>query len=252
MPESIHSDLGTQLTAVAGEAKEWEGFKEEAERRGIKWTFSPAACPWRNGQAERAIGLAKGHLKNAIEGYELLSFAALETVLLEVASLINKRPLTVRVYEDGEYFPVAQADLLLGRMSGYQGTREEGEEVPLGVQVARVDALVRQWWNRWQQAAFELFAPRKRWMKQHRNMEEGDIVLLKGEPKLGSPSYRLGKVVRVSPDEDGVVRTATVALRDRRRRGQQLAVREVPMAAQRLAVLLPLGEEWQGGLANPQ
>ena len=238
------------MMAAAGDSGEWEKFSPEVGKAGVQWSFSPPACPWRNGQAERAIGLAKRQLKAQVDAYELLPFSQLETVLLEVAHLINQRPLTVRMYEDGEYFPVAPADLLLGRACGYRGTSEG--EAPMVEKLEKVSALVKAWWDRWQKAAFELFSPRKKWTRQQRNLEVGDVVLLRGDTKLGRPHYKLARVKQVLPDDDNVVRTVVIALKDGRRRGTGPALREVPMAVQRLAVLLPAGEEWKEGLVEPQ
>ena len=96
----MHSDQGSQLVATAGEAKEWEGLAREVRDLGITWSFSPVACPWRNGQAERAIGLAKATLKRQLASYELLDYAELETALIRVAAILNQRPLAVRLYSD--------------------------------------------------------------------------------------------------------------------------------------------------------
>ena len=78
------------------------------------------------------------------------------------------------------------------------------------------------------------------------------MVLLRGDAKLGRPHYKLARITKVLPDDDNVVRTVMIALKDGRRRGARPALREVPMAVQRLAVLLPAGEEWKEGLVEPQ
>ena len=77
----------------------------------------------------------------------------------------------------------------------------------------------------------------------------GDVVLLLSAGKLGPGTYRLAIVRRVLPDEEGVVRSVILGVPSRRRRGQQVQVDEMRMAVQRLAVLLPVEERWQGGLA---
>ena len=124
--------------------------------------------------------------------------------------------------------------------------------LPLSKKVERITAFVNLWWLKWQEAAFIMFTPRHKWRVDRRNVREGDVVLLLGEGKLAGKSYRLARVVAVKPDEDNVVRTATISLRDRRRRGQAVTTREIAMAVQRLAVLLPVEEQWQGELVGPQ
>ena len=154
---------------------------------------------------------------------------------------------------DDEVFPVAPADLLLGRMSGYRGTREADHGcTTMANQVEKLSRFVSAWWARWQGTAFNLFTPRRKWRQVARNVAVGDVVLLKAESKLGPGTYRLAVVSGVKPDEDGLVRTATIILRDRRKRGARLETRQLPMAVQRLAVLLPVEERWKGGLLEPE
>ena len=81
-------------------------------------------------------------------------------------------------------------------------------------------------------------------------MEEGDVVLLRSEGKLGPGVFRLALVERVHPDEDGVVRTVSLTMRDRRRRAGPPQTISTKMAVQRLVVLLPVGERWQGAVSG--
>ena len=109
--------------------------------------------------------------------------------------------------------------------------------------------MVGQWWEKWQTAAFELFTPRRKWRQERRPLAAGDVVLLRGNSKLGPDTYKLAMIKRPLPDSEGVVRSAMVAIPSRRRRGAQ-GMEEIRMATQRLAVLLPVEERWQGGLAE--
>ena len=230
--------------AASKEVKEWEGFAEEVAKLGIEWSFSPVACPWRNGQAERAVGLAKSCLKKQVDSFQLLTYPELETALIRVAAVVNQRPLNARLYADqDDFFPVAPADLLHGRMAGYAGTQWDGQQVgDLGVRLERVNKLVQLWWQHWQEVAFELFVPRQKWKRQVRELQVGDVVLLKGEKRIGPGEYRLARVSQLHPDSEGVVRTVTVAVKARRRR-KSLHTEKIRMAVQRLCVLLPLEEQ---------
>ena len=114
------------------------------------------------------------------------------------------------------------------------------------------------WWLQWQRDAFQMFCPRRTWKTTHRNIEIGDIVLLKYDKHLGKDKYRLAKVLEVHPDNHGHVRTVTIGIRDlRKARSEQPQQATAPqtqmtVAVQRLVVLLPVNETWPGGLANNQ
>ena len=165
--------------------------------------------------------------------------------------MVNQRPLSVRLYSEDDFYAITPSDLLLGRMSGYRGTKPEGvHEVQLGPRMEKIEAFVTQWWQYWEQAAFSLFTPRAKWKLESRAVREGDIVLLKSEKKLGAGTYRLAKVTRVHPDEEGVIRTVTLAMPSRRRQ-RRPQLEEFGMAVQRLSVLLPQEEKWKGEVIDP-
>ena len=68
----------------------------ELGRRGSKWIFTPKACPWRNGQLERCIGLAKTTLARLLKEYSDIDYHQLKGVFARTASILNERPLAVR------------------------------------------------------------------------------------------------------------------------------------------------------------
>ena len=247
-PAAVVSDRGSQLMAAGRELKEWEEMTQEIKKAGTVWKFVPTACAWRVGQAERAVALAKHTLQHLVNKHVTLDFVELESTLMHVAELINQRPLAVRQYNDLEYHPVSPSDLLLGRIYGYRPGIAQTEppaesSMELGKSLERVEELVTLWWERWTDAAFPLFCPRTKWVKEKRNMVAGDIVLLKNERKLGKGEYRLGKVMSVLPDPDGVVRTVMLGLRKRRGQAKEgrleckQGLEVIPMAVQRLVVL---------------
>ena len=76
----------------------------------------------------------------------------------------------------------------------------------------------------------------------------GDIVILRGDAKLGREPFRLAKVLECHPDEQGITRTVSILLRNRRRArpGPGEVMR---MAVQRLSILLPVEEQWEAGVS---
>ena len=105
-------------------------------------------------------------------------------------------------------------------------------------------------------SGFSLLCPRTKWTKAKRTLAVGDIVMLKNEKKLGAAEYRLGKVLGVKQDEDGLVRTVELGIR-RRRGGQrepklkcQQGLDRITMAVQRLVVLQAVKEQWKDGFVK--
>ena len=257
----VISDHGTQLVAAGGDIN-WAEIQFNTASKGTVWQFTPNGCPWRNGLAERSIGIAKKTLLTLINKHQTLNFAELETVYIRVASIMNHRPLTVRIYNEDDYTPISPSDLLLGRTSNLEHkvvtvwTGPHPDNINLEQKQTEITQMVDTWWKIWQRDSFSLFCPRRKWTTQERNLQIGDIVLLQYEEQVGKDKFRLGKITQVHPDKHNIVRTVTVSLRDlkkTRREGRNEA--KVPQTTivvgiQRLVVLLPVEEIWAKGLSS--
>ena len=73
----------------------------------------------------------------------------------------------------------------------------------------RVQYLIEQFWSRWKREYLAQVALRQKWHGVHRNILEGDIVLVK-DIDLPRNQWPLGRIVRANPDDDGLVRRVKV------------------------------------------
>ena len=247
---------------AAADEISWAEVQHSTASKGSIWEFTPKGCPWRNGTAERSIGIAKNLLQQLINKHQTLNVVEAETVFIKVAAIMNQRPLTARVYNDEDFIPISPSDLLLGRSAGLE-TRlttvwadQENNLSNLNQKHQEIDNVVNKWWEAWQRDAFPLFCPRKKWTVEHRNLAVGDIVLLKYEQQLGKDKYRVAKVVSIHPDVHNKVRTVTIALRNLKKSRKEGPTQfrapqiEMTVGVQRLVVLLPVEEIWHQGLAQ--
>ena len=103
-PNKIYSDGGSQLVGASSELKavysnlDCENIKSCGSSVNLEWVFSPGDTPWYNGCCEALI-------------------KSVNTILYEVASLINERPIGRKPNQadDGSY--LCPNDVLLGRSS---------------------------------------------------------------------------------------------------------------------------------------
>ena len=95
---------------------------------------------------------------------------------------------------------------------------------------------------------FSSLVPMQKWFFTRKNMKVGDVVLIQYEDKSKSGTFRLGVIIAVEEDRDGLVRTVTVQyslladlpVQDRLLyRGVKKKLR-VPV--QRLVLILPVEE----------
>ena len=88
--------------------------RDHLTNAGVDWQFIPERAPWYGGWWERLIGITKRTLKKIL-GRALVDLETLQTVVTEVESILNDRPLTYvsSSLEDPE--PLTPAHLISGR-----------------------------------------------------------------------------------------------------------------------------------------
>ena len=121
-PKFMLSDNGTQLVGAARELREmlqgWDiqKLRDLCAENGMVWQFITPAAPHQNGCTESLVKSCKYALKKAI-GEQILSPFELYTCLMELAKLVNQRPIgrIPNDPDDGSY--LCPNDMLLGRSS---------------------------------------------------------------------------------------------------------------------------------------
>ena len=223
-PALAVSDHGSQLVAASKDMATWGIVVEATSKAGTRWKFTEKGCAWRNGLAERAIGMVKQSILHFPTEIGNLNVMQLETALLRLAMIINRRPIAVRNFAEDDYHAITPADLLLGRATGRLQHRLQDKLIEQQFDVVdtisttrgKIESIVEAWWAQWLSRAFSLLLPRRKWMSQHRNVSVNDVVLLRYDSKYGPDRYRLARVVESYPDCSGNVRSVKVAVRDKR------------------------------------
>ena len=209
-PAQFLSDNGTQFVGAERELCEMvRGWSERelkdfcAEKR-VVWKFVTPGAPHQNGCAEAMVKSCKFALKRAI-GEQELTPLELYTCFLEVANLVNERPIG-RVGndpDDGGY--LCPNDLLLGRSSSkvphgpFRETRNPRHRVEF------VQRIIDSFWKRWAQDVLPLLVPCRKWNCERRNVRVGDIAMM-AEANAIRGHWTIARVIQVYPGADGKVR----------------------------------------------
>ena len=259
-PTTVFTDHGPQILAHAGAGQDLSlrEVAEEAGKRGTEWIFAPKACSWRNGQAEVCIRLARHTLSHLLASADPLDFHSLDATFLEVAAIMNRRPIAVRYASADDWHAISPSDVLLGRAHWRRPDLSDLPHLPQDLAIQRAlshqQEVVAAWREQWLAQALPEMIPRTAWKQEHRSAKVGDIGHIIYKSSLGKSAYRLCKIVTVSPDSHGVVRTCTVAFRPRHRaeKGQRYLAKEplqMQIGVQRFAVLLPLELQTDGAFS---
>ncbi|XP_033112733.1 uncharacterized protein LOC117113494 [Anneissia japonica] len=226
-PNEIFSDCGSQRVAAK------ESIKGFGVRHGVEWTFSTPDAPWQNGLTESLIRRVKKSLFHVI-GEQVLSYEELQTVLYEIANLMNERPIGKHPTSPESY--LCPNNLLLGCSSVRPPS---GPWCKLGNNAQRlrfVQRLTDQFWQKWTQDYFLTLTVRKKWHVEHRKLKKGDVVVK--EENVNRGQWRLGRVSEVYPDSRGLVRSVELKTTSESGRSSQ-----VKRAVQRLILLIPVEQQ---------
>jgi hypothetical protein len=206
-PSRIQSDPGDQLLAAAKELGKWDFRKvtEWATGQRIEWHVIPVASQHFNGVAESMIRVTKVQLTALLKDRRCTK-GELDTVLSEVAYIVNSRPLMVKAGEDPwAGGPITPLHLLGGRATiGIPSVQCE-DKPSLTKRLRFLESLKEEFWNKWFLQVFPKLIPCQKWRTKFRDVQVGDIVLVK-EASLVQKSYMLARVKEVKAGEDGHIR----------------------------------------------
>ena len=216
-PKKVFSDNGTNFKGAESilrkelsrlnQSKMDEYFKQT----GIKWNFNPPAASHMGGAWERMIRSIRRILDILLKS-QVVTDDVLHTLLLEVESILNSRPLCPITLDPHGNEPLTPNHLLLMRQSCND---------PPGVFESRdcygrrrwrqVQYLADSFWKRWRREYLPTIALRQKWPDKERNFQNGDLVLVVDD---GVPrgKWRMGQVISTFPDPNGVVRQVEVKI----------------------------------------
>ncbi|XP_062703824.1 uncharacterized protein LOC134286256 [Aedes albopictus] len=184
-----------------------------AEDDGIRFNFIPARSPNFGGLWEAAVKSFKGHFRRTI-GTRQLSYDELNTIVQQVAAILNSRPLTPLSNDPDDFSALTPGHFLIGRPltavpePDLQGIPENRLAV-----WQRSQEFVQRLWQTWKTHYLSDLHNRTKWTKQRDNLKIGTMVLVK-EDNLPPQRWQLGRVAEIFPGSDGNVRVVTVRTKD--------------------------------------
>ena len=214
-PEKLWSDQGTNLvgarTELSRSLRQIDSSKvvQVARRKGIDWSFNPPLASHQGGVWERIIRTIRKVLLALLTSSPRMTDDVLHTVLCEVESIINSRPITKSSDDINDDRVLTPNHLLLirGNMPLPWGDFQLGETYRK--QWKYVQHITTQFWRQWLRAYLPQLQMRPKWVNTERNLRNGDIVLLMDE-NTPRGAWPLGLITGVKEGRDGLVRSATV------------------------------------------
>ncbi|XP_066914234.1 uncharacterized protein [Clytia hemisphaerica] len=217
---SMHSDNGTNFVGTERELK--KAISEMDHERIAKymneqdgdwiWKFNPPASSHMGGVWERHIRSIRRILAALLKSQgPSLNTETLTTLLVEVESIINSRPLTVDTVSDPTE-PMALSPMNLLTMKSKVVLPPPGEfdesDLYSRKRWRRIQFLANEFWERWRKEYLFQLQHRTKWRTKEMNFRSGDIVLLKDNTLTNTRNdWLMGTIEKVYPDDTGTVRS---------------------------------------------
>ncbi|UYV73927.1 hypothetical protein LAZ67_11001490 [Cordylochernes scorpioides] len=209
-PLIVYSDNGTNFKGMANALKkiDFSRLKCDPTLKNITWKFIPPGAPWWGGWWERLIGMMK-QLLFRILGQTSLGYEELSTVMCDVESLMNTRPLTYLTEESEDLAPLTPSLFL-------HEVREVGvpdldliDNQTLSRKYQYIKRAREDLRERFRIEYFGFLRQETRRLKTTIPFKVGDMVLI-GQESLKRLHWPLARIIQLYPGKDGLVRVAKV------------------------------------------
>ena len=250
-PQTIVSDRGTQLVSAGrilaneksskeGTPVDWNWKRIVAENCASNWEFVPIGSPHFNGLPEATIKVLKKTLDLSLHSGVVLTYPEMVTLLSKIAYTVNSRPLGLAnisqtSQQEDNMVPITPNMLLLGRSSNFSPPIEFADQDRFCARLAYVGQVEKEWWDRWIKLVLPTLFSYKRWKSKKKNLEVGELVMIRYTGQV-KDDYCIGKVIKVHPSPDGLVRSATVSYRRKCSREAPSVYKSKPLVEERMAV----------------
>ncbi|KAL6472372.1 hypothetical protein MHYP_G00185600 [Metynnis hypsauchen] len=215
----LRCDQGTNFVGARREFV--EALKEMDQERlrilGCEFVMNPPSASHMGGAWERQIRTIRSVLTCILDqSSNRLDTSSLRTYFYEVMAIINSRPLTAHLLND----PLGPQPLSPNHILTMKSSiilpppgKFEREDLYLRKRWRKVQYLANEFWSRWRKEYLLNLQPRQKWQRKRRNAKVNDIVIVQDDTAPRT-EWKLAKVTKVYPAEDGCVRKLQLLISD--------------------------------------
>lgn len=214
-PRLMRSDNGTNFVGLKNELLnipdffDMEQVTETLGIQGIEWKFNTPTDASAGGVWERMVRTVKSSL-NAVFQDRATREDVLRSVLLEVANIVNSRPLThIPVTPDDEEPLTPNHFLLLKTNSNHVPGPVNEKLLCSRKQWVRAQQLKNHFYKRWIAEYLPTLTRRTKWFDKVPPLAVGELVLI-CDADLPRSRWQRGRVEEVCTAADGQVRAAWI------------------------------------------
>ncbi|XP_055840147.1 uncharacterized protein LOC129907795 [Episyrphus balteatus] len=176
---------------------------------GINWKHIPPRSPHFGGLWETAVKSAKTLLLKYL-GEASLTYEELSTVVIQIESILNSRPLTPNSSDPNDMQALTPGHFLIGApLTSLPEPDITDHNISRLDKFRQIQHIQQHFWQRWSNEYLHLLQQKLKWKVESKNLEPGTMVVLKDahQPPM---KWKLGRVIEVVKGTDGLVRVAYV------------------------------------------
>lgn len=176
----------------------------------LKWRFNPPGAPHMGGIYEAAVKSVKYHLIRII-GDTTLTFEEYNTMLCQAEAYVNSRPLTPLSDDPSDLSVLTPGHFLIFEPLVKIPDSRDYTEIPTNRlnRWEHIQQMLQHFWERWHREYLHTLINRPKWIKEQRNLKEGDLVIVM-EENVAPLKWKLARVQEIFPGRDGLVRMVII------------------------------------------
>lgn len=206
----LYSDNGTNFVGAKAQLDEFnKALRPELISHRIDWKMIPPRAPHFGAMWESNVKSLKTHLYRVI-GSQLLTYEELQTVLVQIESVMNSRPLNV-VSSDPHPEVITPAHFLMSTPLQYLPASDISD-TSLVQRKKLLDHMVQSFWKKWRLEYLHTLQVRLKWATPDNPVQVGKVVLV-GQDDSPPLNWPLGVITETFPGSDNIIRVAMVKTR---------------------------------------
>ncbi|XP_076384534.1 uncharacterized protein LOC143263460, partial [Megalopta genalis] len=173
-----------------------EKIANALRQESIEWRLIPAHSPHFGGLWEGAVKSAKYHLTRVI-GDQRLTFEELYTLLTQIESSLNSRPLSPLSSDPTDLNPLTPGHFLIGTaLTTLPSDDLRDIKVTRLNRYQLIQQMVQHFWQRWQREGIQQLQQRHKWQHSTTSKLAVDSLVIIKEDNLPPLQWSMGRIVQ--------------------------------------------------------
>lgn len=209
VPTKMWTDCGSNFVGAARVLrKAWEKILHQSRDRlaaqEIEWTFNAPLNPSAGGYWEACMKSCKFFIKRA-GNLSNLTFNQFYTLTCKIEAILNSRPLCKNSSDSTDVLAITPFQLVTLRSFKLSALDIIQENLPLTKRLIWANDLLHEFWRHFELEVLSAATKRYKWRSQAQPVTLDEVCLLM-DPTQTPGQWKLGRIIKLYPDEKGVVR----------------------------------------------